>query len=73
MVKRLNPHSSDCTHEVMKMAQAQSPVNTMETQELIYKRRVRRFSVTRGVDRGKLIDRVNAVSRDKTPLMKRKK
>lgn len=37
--------------------------STMETQELIYKRRVQRMRVTKGVSRGKMIDRVNAISK----------
>lgn len=47
------------------MSQAQSQTNTIDTQELIYKRRVQRLNVTKGIDRGKLIDRVNAISEDK--------
>jgi len=39
--------------------------STKETQELIYKRRVQRMQVTKGVSRGKLIDRVNAISKKK--------
>ena len=50
----------------------QSQISTIETQELIHKRRVQRLSVTKGVDRGKLIDRVNAASEDKKPSEKRK-
>jgi len=40
-------------------------VSTIETQNLIYKRRVQRLHITKGVSRGKLIDRVNASSEDK--------
>jgi hypothetical protein len=46
--------------------------NTIETQQLIHKRRVQRFSITGGVDRGKRIDRVNAISEDKKLCVKRK-
>jgi len=55
------------------MAQPKSQASTIETQELIYKRRIQRLSVTKGVDRGRLIDRVNAISEDRKPLKKHKK
>jgi len=51
---------------------AQSQISTIEAQELIYKRRIQRLSVTKGVNRGKLIDRVNAVSKDKRPVKTKK-
>jgi hypothetical protein len=44
---------------------SETQLSTRETQELIYKRRVQRMLVTKGVDRGKLIDRVNAISKKK--------
>lgn len=47
---------------------AQDQTNTIETQELIHKRRVQRYCVTRGVDRGKRIDRVNAISEERKTL-----
>lgn len=48
--------------EVLKMESQE--ISTMEAQELIYKRRVQRMRVTKGIDRGKLIDKVNAISKD---------
>jgi len=51
---------------------ANPETSTMETQELIYKRRVQRMLVTKGVSRGKLIDRVNAISGKKYLPKKRK-
>jgi len=49
---------------------AETQIGTKETQELIYKRRVERLLVTKGVSRGKLIDRVNASSQKKQRLRK---
>jgi hypothetical protein len=50
----------------VRLSQAtESRPDTIETQKLIYKRRIQRLSVTKGVDRGTLIDRVNAISEDK--------
>jgi hypothetical protein len=37
-------------------------ISTRETQELIYQRRVLRRSITKGVSRGELIDRINAIT-----------
>lgn len=69
-VKHLNHPFSVYIHEVIRMTQSQ--IGTIEVQELIYKRRVQRLSVTKGVNRGKLIDRVNAVSKHKKPVKTKK-
>jgi len=50
-----------------------SQTSTMRTQELIYKRRIHRMQVTKGVRRGKLIDRVNVVSKDKKRIARKRK
>lgn len=53
------------------MGQSQQEISTLETQELIHKRRVQRFCITKGVDRGKLIDRVNVISEERRPLKRK--
>ena len=40
-------------------------ISTIETQDIIYKRRLERMSVTKGLSRGELIDRVNAVPKER--------
>lgn len=49
---------------------AETQISTKESQELIYKRRVERLLMTKGIDRGKLIDRINATSKRKQQLRK---
>jgi hypothetical protein len=45
---------------------AQEQISTIDAQELIYRRRVERFNITKGLTRGQQIDRVNASSDKKT-------
>lgn len=47
-------------------------ISTKETQDLIHKRRVLRWSVTKGISRGELIDRVNAITIGKDRIPKEK-
>jgi hypothetical protein len=54
--------------ENMEVIKINTQISTLDSQELIYRRRVKRLLITKGVSRGEQIDRVNTFSIEKKHL-----